>query len=490
MCSPGGPGGGLSSNPPSGGLSPTPHPLRGLTPALCPSPGLTLVPWQRLQPPQSALALLRPEEARPAHGVLREGQHLLCRLWYPGPHLAQGSGPSPQLSCEQDPSPQLCLWKESWFPRKLPGNKRHAYIFQNKLIKGLGALLFYFWQRCQSRNRGPALCDLMFAELGAVAAGPRLPSRLARPVRSSRYPARVAPASPKLPSSGTSQTHVPQFQLQVASERVSRTFPLLPRFIQVGNASRWSLHFLLGQGRASPAASPLPGHIHPQSRAGLLHAPRATFLLHMTLGLSQGTSDSPTKILACQGPRRGVSTCGCPLHMVGSIHIAFTGQPGSQPQLGGPVLRPLERRTLLWASTAKPALPSRPGLGKTGGWPQGGPGRQELQGSGGQKGLRSQSPAGRSQVPCSLPAPGVSPCLSASIPRWGKQAGPHPGWLQALRDGGCRTPANSQFHVGFLIHQRLRRRGPSQAVPVESFLLFSCLCCVFYQALAQVEKKY
>lgn len=119
-----------------------------------------------------AAALLRPGEARPAHGALREGQPVLCRFWYPGPHLAQGPGPSPQLSCEQDPSPQLCLWKESWFPRKLPGNKRHAYIFQNKLIKGLGALLFYFWQRRQSRNRGPALCDLMFAELGA-AAGPQ-----------------------------------------------------------------------------------------------------------------------------------------------------------------------------------------------------------------------------------------------------------------------------------------------------------------------------
>lgn len=287
-----------------------------------------------------AAALLRPGEARPAHRALGEGQPVLCRFWYPGPHLAQGPGPSPQLSCEQDPSPQLCLWKESWFPRKLPGNKRHAYIFQNKLIKGLGALLFYFWQRRQSRNRGPALCDLMFAELGAAAAGPQLPSRLARPARSSPYPARVAPASPKLPGSGTSQTHVPHFQLQVASERVSRTFPLLPHFIQVGNASRQSLHFLLGQGRASPAASPLPGHMHPQSRAGLLHAPRATFLLHMALGLSQGTSNSPTKILACQGPRRGVSTCGCPLHVVGSIHTTFKGQSGSQPHPGGSVLRP------------------------------------------------------------------------------------------------------------------------------------------------------
>lgn len=246
---------------------------------------------------------------------------------------------------------------------------------------------------------------------------------------------------PKLPGSGTSQTHVPHFQLQVASERVSRTFPLLPHFIQVGNASRQSLHFLLGQGRASPAASPLPGHPHPQSRAGLLHAPQATFLLHMALGLSQGTSDSPTKILACQGPRRGVSTCGCPLHVVGSIHTTFKGQPGSQPHPGGPVLRPPERRTLLWPSTAKPALPPRPGLGKTGGWTQGGPERQELKGSGRQKGLRSQSPAGHSQVSCSLPAPGVSPCLSASIPRWGKPAGPHPRWLQALTDGGCRTPS-------------------------------------------------
>lgn len=58
-----------------------PHPPKALMPALCPPPGLTLVPWQRLQPPQAALALLRPGEAHLAHGMLREGQPLLCGLW-------------------------------------------------------------------------------------------------------------------------------------------------------------------------------------------------------------------------------------------------------------------------------------------------------------------------------------------------------------------------------------------------------------------------
>ena len=59
--------------------------------------------------------------------------------------------------------------------------------------------------------------------------------------------------SPQLPSSGTSQTHVTCFWLEVTSERLSRTFPLFPGFIQVGNAtSTVSLCFLLNQQRASP----------------------------------------------------------------------------------------------------------------------------------------------------------------------------------------------------------------------------------------------
>lgn len=84
--------------------------------------------------------------------------------------------------------------------------------------------------------------------------------------------------------------------------------------------------------------------------------------------------------------------------------------------------------------------------------------------------------------------PRGSPCLSASTPRWGERADRHPRWLQALRDSGYRTPANGQAHAGFLIHQRLRRCGPSQGVLVASFLLFFCLCCVFHQVLAQVGK--
>lgn len=71
-------------------------------------------------------------------------------------------------------------------PRKLPGNKRHAYIFQNKLLKHLGAVLFHSWQRSQSREPQHRLCDLRFAEPGCCflapgalgsLLGPWLPSR-------------------------------------------------------------------------------------------------------------------------------------------------------------------------------------------------------------------------------------------------------------------------------------------------------------------------
>lgn len=198
------------------------------------------------------MALLQPGEAT-WHPGCSERASLPSSpgLGVQGPTLPGSPGRCPRPPCEQDPSPELCLWKESWFPRKLPGNKRHAYIFQNKLIKGLRTLLFYFWQKRQSRNQGPALSDLMFAELGCCDRGvPSSPPGLPAWPRAAPRPASVAPASPRLPSSGTSQTHVTRFRQQVASERLSRTFSALSQFYPSRKCHQAiSLRFLLAQRR-------------------------------------------------------------------------------------------------------------------------------------------------------------------------------------------------------------------------------------------------
>lgn len=288
-------------------------PRWALKPAHCPTrrlhPGCPAVPPH----PRSSVALQQPGEAT-WHSGCSERASLPSSpgLGVQGPTLPGGPGPCPRPPCEQDPSPELCLWKESWFPRKLPGNKRHAYIFQNKLIKGLRTLLFYFWQKRQSRNQGPALSDLMFAELGCCARGvpsspPGLPPGPEQPLTQQGWH-QPAPSCPvQGPARHTSHAFGCKWPLR-DSPGHSRSLPVPSQFspsslpvlskseMPPGHLSALSPGPAEG-GPAPPVRKawvpfPLRATRTPRSRAGFLHAPRAPFLLLWPRGLPRGPAQA------------------------------------------------------------------------------------------------------------------------------------------------------------------------------------------------------
>lgn len=84
----------------------------------------------------------------------------------------------------------------------------------------------------------PALLALMFAELGCCGHVRQVPgSPPGRLLRTAPPPSKVAPASPLTPPFRDQSVIRHTLWLEVASRRLSRTFPLFPGFIQVGNAT-------------------------------------------------------------------------------------------------------------------------------------------------------------------------------------------------------------------------------------------------------------
>lgn len=247
-----------------------PHRPRGspAPPPSCPQLPLALAASPALR------VLLQPHvlfpEACPAHGVLSQGPGpppcqagRTASSGYPGLHLARGPGACPQLPMSRTPAP-ACSWTAPLLPRKLPGNKRHAYVFQNKLIKGLRALLFYSGREIKAGTKDPPFLICCSQSWGAVAAGSVAPLQACYQAQSPSPSKGGTSQLSSCPARGPARHASQSFSWQ-RPPKDFRTCPPLPDFIQDGNATS-----------AVPCASPAQGAEAwaPPHRQRLL-APRA-----------------------------------------------------------------------------------------------------------------------------------------------------------------------------------------------------------------------